>query len=176
MLNSTFRQILLLQLLTKLATFDKERYVIDYFDQAEANLLQEKDNNLQKLLTYYQKLVDDLHERKAQCLHNLKTSAPLERELDAIERSLAEYDNKLKRERLDFILKTLDGDEDKWREIQLECDTLLEAVKALDDELKKKIVCNQMSSSRLSTVSFLLDETTTSMRQRDGNFAIFLFC
>ena len=161
-----------MQLLANVTAFDKERYVIDYFDQSEADLLQEKEVNLQKLLAHYQELVDDFHERKAQCLHNLKTSASLERELDAIKRGLAEYDNKLKRERFDYILKTLDGDEDKWREIQSECDTLLETVKSLEDEIKKKIVCNQMSSSRLSTVSFLLDETTTVIRQRDGNCAI----
>ena len=154
-----------------MTAFDKERYVIDYFDGTEAGLLQEKEVNLQKLLAHYQELVGKVHERKAQCLHNLKTSASLERELDAIKRSLAEYDNKLKRERLDFILKTLGGgDEDKWREIQSECDTLLETVKCLEDELKKKIVCDQMSSPGPSTESSQLDETTS--RQRDGNLSI----
>ena len=64
------------QLLAKLATFDKELYVIDFFNQKETNLLQEKEV---KLLAHYRQLVHNVHERKAKRLHNLKTSATLER-------------------------------------------------------------------------------------------------
>ena len=124
--------------------------MIDYFQQAEADLLQEKEVNLQKLFARYQKLVDDMHERKANCLHNLKTNTRLESELEAIKCKLVEHNGKLMREQLGFILTTLDGDEDKWREIQSECDTMLEADKSLDDQLKKKIVRNQMTDLRIA--------------------------
>ena len=165
----------LTQLLEKVTKFDGERYVIDYFDKVEADIAQEKEVNLQKLLAHYQKLVDDVHVRKTKYLHDLKKNKTLESELEAIKRKLAEHESKLKKEQLDFVLKTLDGDEDKWREIQSECDKVLETVKSLEDELKKKVVSDQIveSSSRPSTMSFLPDEETTSpMRQRDGNLVL----
>ena len=142
----------LTQLLDTLTKFDGERYMNDYFDKVEADIVQEKEVNLQKLLAYYKEIVGILHERKVKCLHNLKTSASLKRELNAIKRTLAEHESKLKMQQLDFTLKTLDGDEDKWREIQSECDTLLETVRSLDDEFKRKIVADQMSPFKKSTI------------------------
>ena len=153
-----------------MTTFDSERYVIDYFVEVEAGILQEKEVNLQKLLDHYRDLVDDVHQRKVQCLQKLTTCTTLERELEAIKRKLAEHEDKLKREQLDFILKTLDGDEDTWKAIQSECDLMQEAVKSLEDELKKKIVCNDVSSSRRTLSPVQLNETIS--RQHDGKLSI----
>ena len=43
-------------------------------------------------------------------------------------------------ESLDFLLKTLDGDDAKWKHIQSECKALLEMIKPLGEELNNKIV------------------------------------
>ena len=159
------------QLLEKLMKRDdNEDYVIDYFERVEAEILIEKEANLQKLLAYYIKLVDDVHERKSMCLHNLKTNKILESELDAIKRTLAEYDGQLKRDNVDFILKTLDGDEAKWREIQSDCNKLFDMIRSLDEEFKMRIVGDQMiefrpnsSSTQLESIcGHLVVETITS--------------
>ena len=113
-------------LLDELIKLNKEDYVIDYFKKVEANVLLEKEANLQKLLDYYKKLVEDVHERKIKCLENFKTNKQLESELAAIKQTLDEHGDKLKRDNVYFILKTLDGDEAKWREIQSECNTMCE--------------------------------------------------
>ena len=141
----------LTQLLDTLTKFDGERYMNDYFDKVEADIVQEKEVNLQKLLAYYQKLVDGVHERKVKCLRNLKTNKTVESELEAIKRQLVEHERKLNKDQLDFVLKTLDGDEDKWREIQSECNKVLETVKSLDGELKKKIIGDQMIQFKSNT-------------------------
>ena len=44
--------------------------------------------NLQKLVAHCQKLMDEVHERKIKCLHNLKSNKQLESELDAIKHTL----------------------------------------------------------------------------------------
>ena len=62
------------QLIDKLAKIDQEDFVIDYFERVEADILVDKEVNVQKLLAYYQKLVDKVHERKVKCLHNLKAN------------------------------------------------------------------------------------------------------
>ena len=131
------------QLLDKLLKLDKEACVIQFFDQAEDNVLQEKETNLQKLLAYYQRLVDHVRGRKEKCLHNLKTNKRLESELAAIERTLVKSKSKLKTEELDMILKTLDGDEAKWREIRAECSAMLDRMRSLGEELKEKLVGNE---------------------------------
>ena len=139
------------QLIDKLAKIDQEGFVIDYFERVEADILLEKEVNMQKLLAYYQKLVDEVHERKVKCLHNLKTNKALETELDTTKQTLAEHETQLKRENLDFIIKTLDGDEDKWKAIQSECAALLEKVKSLEAELKTGIIGDQMTAFKPST-------------------------
>ena len=139
------------QLIDKLAKIDQEGFVIDYFERVEADIMIDKELNLQKLVAHYQKLVDEVHERKVKCLHNLKTSKALEGELDAIKQTLAEHETQLKKENLDFIIKTLDGDEDKWKAIQSECAALLEKVKSLEGELKERVVGDQMTEFKPST-------------------------
>ena len=52
------------QQLEKLIKLDKEAYVIDYFERVEADILLAKEANIQKLLAYYQELVDSVHELK----------------------------------------------------------------------------------------------------------------
>ena len=116
------------QLFNKLVN-DNEDYVIDYFEQAEASILMEKETNQQKTDTYYQKLVDDAHESKIKCLANLKTNWQLESDLNEIKETLIGHENKLKRESLAFLLKTLDGNDAKWRKIQIECDSLLKNIR-----------------------------------------------
>ena len=93
-------------LLDKLINIDKEEYAIGYFQRVKAKIL-----HTQKKITNAQKLVDDVHKRQAKCLHNLK--ALNEIELKAIKRTLVEHQSKLKADKVDFILKTLDGDDTK---------------------------------------------------------------
>ena len=139
------------QLIDKLTNIDKEGFVIDYFERVEADIELEKEVNVQKLLAFYQKLVDEVHERKVKCLHNLKTNKALESELDTIKQRLAVHESQLKRENLEFIIKTLDGDEDKWKAIQSECAALLKKVKTLEDQLKNGIIGDQMTHFKPST-------------------------
>ena len=139
------------QLIDKLANIDQEDFVIDYFERVEADIVLEKEVNMQKLVAHYQKLVDEVHERKVKCLHNLKTNKALESELDTIKQRLTEHESQLKRENLNFIIKTLDGDEDKWKAIQSECAALLEKVKSLEEELKEKVIDDQMTEFKPST-------------------------
>ena len=40
----------------------------DYFERVEAKILLEQKANQQKLLAYYQKLVEDVHESKGKCI------------------------------------------------------------------------------------------------------------
>ena len=139
----------LTQLLDKLTKLDKEDYVMNLFEQIAANILQEKELNIQKLVAYYDKLVEDVHARKVKCLHNLKINTSLESELEAI---------KQKTEQLDFILKTLDGDEYKWKEIQSECHRLLERVESVEEELPARIVADQMTEFKPSTCTTPIEE------------------
>ena len=140
----------LAQLIDKLAKIDKEGFVIDYFERVEADIVQEKEVHMQKLVVHYQQLLDKVHDRKVKCLQNLKTNKALESELDTIKQTLAEHESQLKRENLDFIIKTLDGDEDKWKGIQFECAALLEKVRSLEEELKERIIGDQITEFKPS--------------------------
>ena len=117
----------------------------------EADIEQEKEVNVQKLVAYYQKLVNEVHKRKCKCMNNLKTNKAIGSELDAIKQTLAEHASQLKRENFDFIIKTLDGEEEKWKAIQTECATLLEKVRLLEGELKKRIIGDQKIEFKPST-------------------------
>ena len=154
------------QLIDKLAKIDKEGFVIDYFERVEADIVLEKEVNMQKLVSYYQKLVDELHERKLKCLHCLKTSQKDESELDAIKQTLTEHESQLNRENLDFILKTLDGDEDKWKAIQSECSTLFETVRALEREFTKRIISDQKTEFKPSTSVTQVEQICGNLDQR----------
>ena len=72
------------QLINKLTKIDQEDFVIDYYERVEADILVEKEVNVQRLVDYYQKLVDEVNARKVKCLNNLKTYKAIERELDAV--------------------------------------------------------------------------------------------
>ena len=75
----------------------------------------------------------ELHERKAKCLNNSKIKEIQGSQLEPINQTLKEAECKLKRYNIYFILKTLDGDGDdsKWKEIQLDCCVLFSEVKLL---------------------------------------------
>ena len=49
-----------------------EDHVIDYFEEVVANIFLEKENPQQKLDAYFKELVDEAHQRKVECLHDLK--------------------------------------------------------------------------------------------------------
>ena len=134
----------LTQLLDKLTKLDKEGFVIDYFERVETDILLDKEANMQKLTAHYGYLLDEVHERKVACLQHVKANKQLASELEAINRTLVEHKSKLSKDNLDFIIKTLDGDEDKWKSIQAECNDTAKRVKSLEDELKKKILCDHM--------------------------------
>ena len=146
------------QLLDKLIKLDSEDYVIDYFERVEADILLEKEVNMKKLVDYYQKLVDYNHKRKIKCLHNVKTSNTLIHDLDALKQKLIGHESKLKKDNLDFVLKTLDGNETKWKAIQAECNNMLEATKLLGQELKERIVGNQMIKFESNTSNNRLED------------------
>ena len=122
----------------------KDDYVIDYFEHVEADILLEKEANVQKIDTYYQKLVDEVHERKIKCFQDIKTKKIWENELEAIKQTLDEHESALKKKNLYFMLKTLGDDQTKWNEIQLECDTFFKRIKSLGEELNERIIGNQM--------------------------------
>ena len=95
---------------------------------------------MQKLVAHYQRLVNDVHERKVRCLNNLKMSKTPGNHLEPINQTLKEFGSKLKRDNIDFILKTLDGDDNKWKDIRMECCILFSKVKLLEEELNRSIV------------------------------------
>ena len=128
------------KLLDKFIKLDKEDFVIGYFERVEADLLLEKEVNMQKLNAYYQQLVDEVHKRKVKCLHNLKTNKT---QLDAIAQELTAHECQLKKDNIDFQLKSLDGYDAKWKAIPLECNLLLAKIKPLGEELNRKIVADQ---------------------------------
>ena len=134
------------QFLKKLSDLDAEAYAIEKFERVEADIVLEKD--MQRLVAYYQKLVDEVHERKVNCLQKLKTSKTVASQLEPINQALNEFDSKLKKDNLEFTLKTLDGDDDKWREIQMECDTMMERIKAFDDQLTEIILSDEVIGFR----------------------------
>ena len=144
------------QLLGKLTSMDNESHVIDYFDRVEADILHDREVNMQKLVAYYQQLVDEVHERKTACLQNLKT-ANIQTKLEAAQQTFVENACKLKTDNVDFILKTLDGDEDKWKEIQAQCGTMLETIKALGEELNQTIIGDQTIEFSPSTSDSQID-------------------
>ena len=76
-------------------------------------------------------------------MHNLETNTTLPCELDAITQALVDHKDQLKKDNLDFLLKTLDGDDAKWQQIRSECNALLEKIKPLGEELNKKIIGDQ---------------------------------
>ena len=82
----------------------------DYFERVEADILLEKEVNMQKLDTYYKELVDDVHERKIKCLQDIKTNNISDNELDTMKQTLIEHESVLKKKKLYFILKTLGVD------------------------------------------------------------------
>ena len=131
------------QLLDKLAELDTHGYVLDYFERLEADIVVEREANMHRLSAHYEQLLDEVHERKAKCMHAAKVKETLESEMAAIKRQLAEHATILHKERIDLTLQTLDGDEDKWRDIQFNCNLLLGKVRALDHELTKAIVGEQ---------------------------------
>ena len=92
-----------------------------------------------------------MHERKVQCLSSLKANETLANDFKASKQAFVAFESELKKENLDFILKTLDGDEDKWREIQSQCNTMLDKVKSLEKELSERILGDQMIGFRPST-------------------------
>ena len=143
--------------LDKLINFDKEAYVIDYFERVETDILIEKEANLQKLVAHYQKLVDEVHEHKIKCLHNLKTNKQLENELDAIKQTLIDHDNKLKTDNIDFMIKTVDGDQDKWEDIESECDMLFLKIQSSGEEVIERIVGDHLVRFWSNTESFQID-------------------
>ena len=101
------------KLLAKMLKLNEEDYAIDFFERVKTEILVEKEMNIQKLNAHYQELVDEVHERKIKCLRNLKTNMRLESELAEIKQALIGYESELKRENLDYAIKTLDGDEAK---------------------------------------------------------------
>ena len=131
------------QLLAKMLKFNEEDYAIDYFQQVETDIMLEKDANMQKLVAHYQKLLDDVHEQKIKCLDSLKARKTMRSELNEIKQALIAYEGHLKRRNFDFVLKTLDGDEAKWRAIQFECNTCSETIKRMFRELNEKMIRNR---------------------------------
>ena len=131
------------QMLEKLSKLDHESYVIDYFEQVKDAIELERNVNQAKLTAFYDKLVDELTEHKTKCLENLSKNWCLENELGLIQQSLIQCESKLKKKNFEFDLRTLNGDEAKWKLIQDECQTWLDKVQLLDKELKEKLLGDQ---------------------------------
>ena len=95
-------------------------------------------------------MLNDLHESKASCLDNLKRNETSGNSLEPIIQSLKEVECQLKRDNVDFILKTVDGDRAKWKEIQIECSTMLTKVQSLEDQLKEMLLGDERIGFRPS--------------------------
>ena len=146
------------QLLDKLIKLDKEDYVIDYFERVEADILLEKEVNVRKMVAHYHKLVYKVQERRVRCLNNLRRNETLNSELEPINRTLKEFDSKLKNDNLDFVLKTMDGDEAKWKQIKIECETMLAKTKSLEYQLTELILGGDRIALRPSTTSTRIED------------------
>ena len=157
----------LTQLLAKLTKLHKEDYVLDYFERVEADILVEKEVNMQKLAAHYQKLVDELHERKGRCLDHLKRNETPDSELKPINQALKEFDTKLKKDNLDFILKTVDGDQVKWKTIESECNAMMEKVKSLEEQLNEIVLGDEMIGLRPSESSTQVEDICGRLDFRD---------
>ena len=140
--------------------------MIDYFERVEADIVLEKEVNMQKLVAHYQKLVERVHEQKLNCLQSLKTNKKLESELEAIRQALLEHDDKLKK--LDLTLRTFDGDVAKWEEIQSQCDTMLEKTQFLSAEISDKIVAAHMIQFKSSTSNTRLESVCGHLELEQG--------
>ena len=138
------------QLLVKLSKLDAEAYAIDFFGRVEADIVLEKETATTKLIAHYEKLVCDVRERKAKCLNNLSMNRTLGSQLESISRKLNEFDSKLKRDNTDFVLKTMDGDDQKWREVQSGCNTMLHKIKSLEEQLNKIVLGEEIIGFRPS--------------------------
>ena len=132
------------QLLAKIINLNEEDYVIDYFEKVEANILLVKENQQQKIDAYFKELVDEVHKRKIECLHDLKTGKTLENELKEIKKECVAFESKLKKQNIEFILKTLEGDDSKWREMQSECQVLLKAAKSHEEKINQRMIGDQI--------------------------------
>ena len=85
-------------------------------------------------------------------------------EMYTIKQTLTEHASQLKRDNLDFIIKTLDGDEDKWKAIQSECAALLEKVKSLEGELKERVIGDQ-TEFKPSTINTKIEDICGTLGQ-----------
>ena len=130
-------------MLEQLTALDEEHFAIDYFGRVNADVLLEKEVNEEKLAAYYQQLEDHVQEQQSKCLHALKTNQTVKSEFVAIKKATIEFKSVLKQDNVDFILKTLDGDEAKWEEIQSKCICLLNKTQSLGDRLKETIIGDQ---------------------------------
>ena len=132
------------QLIDTLTRMDKEAFVVDYFERVEAAILLEREV-IRTLDAHYQKLVDEVRERKLQCLHNLRTHETLDGELDAIKQTLVEQVRKFKHSNPRVFLSALDGEEGRLRrDSHKECAKLLDKVKSVEKDLKEKIIGQHM--------------------------------
>ena len=133
----------LTKLFDELTKHDDERYVNDYYAKVEADVLRDKEVKQQELLDHYQKLVDSVQDRKAKCLHNLKTNKQLECELNRVKQKIQNGEQIMKHKRWDFQLKTVDGDAATWKEIQRECQTFANKAQHCGKELNTRIIADQ---------------------------------
>ena len=60
----------------------------------------------------------------------------IDNELRTYSQKLTEQQNKLKEEKLNFILKTHDGDQAKWKDIESEYSKLLEKTQSIGEEIE----------------------------------------
>ena len=140
--------------LDELIALDKKDFVVDHFKRAEADILLEKEASINKLNDHYGKLLDEVRTRQRTCLRALETQ---ESELNAIEQAFVDHKSQLANDRLDFVLKTLDGDVATWRAIQAQCECAMAKMRALADELKQKILQDQVAEIRPSAPDIQLE-------------------
>ena len=131
-------------LLDKLARLDNEEYLVEYFKQIENDIDEEREANISRIHKHYAKLIDELHASKQKCVDNMRSNESLSADIDAIYKVIFQYKITLQEKNFDFDLKTLNGDEKKWKQIQIESDTLCEKVRQLDVELKEKLIDDQL--------------------------------
>ena len=86
-------------------------------------------------------------------------------QLGPINKKLQDFDSELKKDKLDFILKTLDGDDERWKDIRIDCDTVMANIKSLDEQISETILGDEKigfrppssSSMRIEAICGYLD-------------------
>ena len=125
------------------AKIETEDLVVDYFRHVEEDIETERASKTKRLNDYFDSLVDEVDERKKQCVAKLKDKKSRD-EAGAIAERLELCKRKLDESNFEFDLTTLNGDDAKWKRIQSECKSLGDDIKPLVMQLQDRQIADEM--------------------------------